>query len=98
MKVDWSTRVVFCTTLTGREITRIGDVFGLALDEDIAAETGQQVPQPIVEEVLREALEESPLARLMLGWRATSVTQDENVARVTIENDAGEIALLGAAT
>jgi 2-polyprenyl-6-methoxyphenol hydroxylase-like FAD-dependent oxidoreductase len=97
LKVDWSRDVVFCTTLTGREITRIGDVFGLSLDENIASESGQQVPQPIVEEVLREALDDSPLARLMLGWRATAVHQDANGARVTIVNGAGEIAVLDAA-
>jgi 2-polyprenyl-6-methoxyphenol hydroxylase-like FAD-dependent oxidoreductase len=97
LKVDWSKDVVFCTTLTGREITRIGDVFGLSLGEDIASETGQQIPQPIVEEVLREALDDSPLARLMLGWRATAVRHDANGARVTITNDVGEIAVLTAA-
>lgn len=96
MKVGWSKDVVFCTTLTGREITRIRDVFGLALDRDTAAETGQQIPQPILEEVLREELEASPLARLMFGWRATAVEQDAEAARVTIESRTGEIAVLEA--
>ncbi|WP_374947476.1 FAD-dependent monooxygenase [Agreia sp.] len=97
LKVEWSKDVVFCTTLTGREITRIGNVFGLALDEDTSPETGQQIPQPILEEVLREALAGSPRVRLMFAWRATAVQQGSDGARVMVESDAGEVAVLEAA-
>ena len=31
LKVAWSSDIVFCTTLTGREITRFHDAFGLGL-------------------------------------------------------------------
>ena len=43
LKVAWSSDIVFCTTLTGREITRFHDAFGLGLTGgDMAAEAGQQ--------------------------------------------------------
>src|SRR4051812_19863270 len=48
--------VVFVTGLFGHEITRFENAFGLWTTPcDIAAEAGQQAPQPLVEEVLREA-------------------------------------------
>jgi hypothetical protein len=40
LKVDWSSGVVFCATLTGREITRCHDAFGLGLAQStLVAET-----------------------------------------------------------
>ena len=56
--------VVFCTTLTGREITRFHGAFGLGLaGRDLVAEPGQQAPQPLVEQILRTAVQASPHAR-----------------------------------
>ena len=70
LKVDWSSDVVFCTTLTGREITRFHDAFGLGLAQtDVVAEPGQQAPQPLVEQILREAVDASEHATLVTGWR-----------------------------
>ena len=54
LTVGWSSDVVFCTTLTGREITRFHGAFGLGLaGRDLVAEPGQQAPQPLVEQILR---------------------------------------------
>ena len=54
--VAWSSDIVFCTTLTGREITRFHDAFGSGLTgSDMVAEPGQQAPQPLVEQILRRA-------------------------------------------
>ncbi|MFF0869426.1 FAD-dependent monooxygenase [Nonomuraea sp. NPDC003560] len=73
LAVSWSDEAVFTTGLLGREITRIGGCFGLDLTgSDLAAEPGQQVPQPIVEEVLREAAGDA----LLTGWRVTGLRED----------------------
>ena len=46
--------VVFCTHLFGHEITRFRDAFGLTVERrEEYAESGQQVPQPVVEQVLQ---------------------------------------------
>ena len=68
LPVRWSDEAVFCTGLTGREITRFDRCFGLDLTGcDLVAEPGQQVAQPVVEQVLREAVAASPLAGLRTG-------------------------------
>jgi len=53
LPVAWSQEVVFCTSLLGREITRIGDCFGLSPAPcDDFAESGQQIAQPLASEKL----------------------------------------------
>src|SRR5271165_1730285 len=57
LKVGWSQDVVFCTTLLGHEVTRFTHCFGLTPERsEVCAESGQQIAQPLVEEVLREAV------------------------------------------
>jgi FAD binding domain len=57
LPVAWSQRVTFCESLSGRRITDFDGAFGLTAARDGRfAESGQQVPQPVVEEVLREHL------------------------------------------
>jgi 2-polyprenyl-6-methoxyphenol hydroxylase-like FAD-dependent oxidoreductase len=69
LPVAWSQEVVFCTSLLGKEITRIQDCFGLATTRrEEFAEAGQQIPQPLVEQVLREAVSELPSVRFAAGW------------------------------
>ncbi len=90
LKVDWSSDVVFCTTLTGREITRIHDAFGLGLAQsDLVAEPGQQAPQPLVEQILREAADASGHAALLTGWRVTAATPNSSTVTVTIQDRDG---------
>src|SRR5688572_29607748 len=61
--------VVFCTGLAGHEITRFPEAFGLwTTPREIAAESGQQAPQSVVEEVLRDAAAELPTVTLLIGW------------------------------
>lgn len=87
LAVSWSDEAVFATSLLGREITRIGGCFGLDLvGSDQAAEPGQQVPQPIVEELLREAAGDA----LLTGWRVTGLVEDADGVTVTIESAGGE--------
>ncbi|MFC8381845.1 FAD-dependent monooxygenase [Nocardia sp. NPDC057272] len=68
LPVDWSDQAVFATALLGREITRFDKCFGLELGgSDRAAEPGQQIPQPAVEQVLRAAVATSEYAGLRTG-------------------------------
>ena len=61
LPVEHAQDVVFVTGLFGHEITRFENAFGLwTTPQEIAAESGQQAPQPLVEEVLREAAAELP--------------------------------------
>ncbi len=69
LKVDWSQDVVFCTTLLGHEVMRFKDCFGLSPQRsELFAESGQQIAQPLVEEVLREAVVDLNACQLCLGW------------------------------
>ena len=73
LKVDWSQDVVFCTTLLGHEVMRFTDCLGLSPQRtDVFAESGQQIAQPLVEEVLREAVSDLESCHLCLGWRSGS--------------------------
>ncbi len=79
--VAWSDQAIFCTSLLGREITRIDHCFGLELTgSDLVAEPGQQVAQPLVEQVLRDAIVTSPHANLLSGADVLSVGQDDGEA------------------
>ncbi|WP_116453662.1 FAD-dependent monooxygenase [Blastococcus litoris] len=82
--------VVFVTGLFGHEITRFENAFGLWTEpQAVAAEAGQQAPQPLVEEVLREAAAALPTVTLLVGWRATEVTDGVEAARATLEDPDG---------
>ncbi|HUC56894.1 MAG TPA: FAD-dependent monooxygenase [Streptosporangiaceae bacterium] len=77
LPVAWSQRVTFCESLTGRRITDFDHAFALYTEPDERfAEPGQQVPQPVVEDVLREHVSALPAARLRLGDRVESLEQD----------------------
>jgi 2-polyprenyl-6-methoxyphenol hydroxylase-like FAD-dependent oxidoreductase len=84
LKVGWSSDIVFCTTLTGREVYRFHDAFGLGLaGSDRVAEPGQQAPQPVVEQLLREVARADPQTTLVTGWRVTGAVQDGGRVLVT---------------
>jgi 2-polyprenyl-6-methoxyphenol hydroxylase-like FAD-dependent oxidoreductase len=68
LPVSWSQDVSFCTSFLGEEITRFTGVLGLADDGD-SPERGQQMPQYVLEEVLRDVVTKLPGADLRLGWR-----------------------------
>jgi hypothetical protein len=70
LKVAWSQRVTFCESLSGRRITDLDNAFGLTTRRDSRfAEPGQQVPQPVVEEVLRQHLSTPPPSGLAARTR-----------------------------
>lgn len=86
LPTSWSQDVVFCTSLTGRELSRFTGVLGLAPEGDRFPEIGQQAPQYVLEEVLREAVEELAPGRLVLGSRVVDVAEDDDLVTVTVED------------
>jgi 2-polyprenyl-6-methoxyphenol hydroxylase-like FAD-dependent oxidoreductase len=84
LPVAWSQEAVVCTSLLGQEITRFDDCFGLAPQQRPEfAESGQQVAQPIVEKVLREAVADLPTVTFAVGWSLRSLA--ENADAVVVE-------------
>ena len=82
--------VVFCTGLFGHEITRFPEAFGLwTQPRQIAAEAGQQAPQPDVEVLLRAAAAELPSVTLLVGSRVTAVVDGADGVRATVEGPDG---------
>ncbi len=91
LKVNWSQDVVFCTALLGYEVTRFTNCFGLTPQRtDMCAESGQQIAQPLVEEVLREAVSTLELCNLCLGWSLHTLHQHDDCIETTIINEQGE--------
>lgn len=93
----WSRTVVFCETLDGEVVTRFDDVFGLRAEPgDLVAEGGQQVAQPVVEEVLREHLLSTGLVELRLGERVTALRATGDAVTCEIERADGSTYRAGA--
>lgn len=87
LPVSWSQDVLFCTNLLGVELTRFPHAFGLHPERDERwAEPGQQVPQPIVERLLREAVAELPDVTLLTGVAVTAIDQDGEGVRARLSN------------
>ncbi len=91
LKVDWSQDVVFCITLLGHEVMRFTNCFGLSPQRtEVFAESGQQIAQPLVEEVLREAVITLKSCHLCLGWSLHTLHQHDDGVETTIMNEQGE--------
>ena len=91
LKVDWSQDVIFCTTLLGHEVMRFTDCLGLIPQRtETFAEAGQQIAQPLVEGVLREAVTDLESCQLCLGWSLDALKQQDDGVLVTIVNERGE--------
>lgn len=74
LPVSYSQDVAFCSRLNGYELTRFRNAFQLATGPyPLQPECGQQVPQPVVENVLRNAALNSDLITLQTGSRVTDV-------------------------
>ena len=100
LPVDWTTDIVFCTSLSGHELSRFTGVLGLAQEGDRFPEVGQQAPQYVLEELLREIVSELEPCTLLTGWRVTGVAQDGDRVLVAVDDGdrhrttvAGEYAL-----
>jgi 2-polyprenyl-6-methoxyphenol hydroxylase-like FAD-dependent oxidoreductase len=89
LPVSWSQDVSFCTTFLGQEITRFTGVLGLG-DDGHSPERGQQMPQYVLEEVLREVVTELPAVDLRLGWRLEALdAAGPGPVRVTLSDLGG---------
>jgi 2-polyprenyl-6-methoxyphenol hydroxylase-like FAD-dependent oxidoreductase len=87
---SWSDEVVFCSTLLGREVTRFNKCFGLHLaHDDLVAEGGQQVPQPLIEAVMREAVTASAAVDLVIGSTVESVMSLEDHVEANVRDEVG---------
>jgi 2-polyprenyl-6-methoxyphenol hydroxylase-like FAD-dependent oxidoreductase len=85
LPVSYAQDVVFCTGLFGHEITRFPEAFGLTVGRrEEYAEAGQQAPQNVVEEVLRDAAAELPAVTLLEGWRVAEVKDGADEVRATV--------------
>jgi 2-polyprenyl-6-methoxyphenol hydroxylase-like FAD-dependent oxidoreductase len=86
LPVSWSQAVIFADSLLGEEITRFSAAFGLRdRDKGLSSENGQQVPQPVVEEVLRATVRELETVTFLTGYRVTGIEQSDTNVRATIE-------------
>lgn len=91
LSATWSKDIVFCTSLTGYELSRFSGVLGLEAEGDRFPELGQQAPQYMLEELLREAVEELAPGSLLTGARLVGLEQDDREARVMITEESGEV-------
>jgi 2-polyprenyl-6-methoxyphenol hydroxylase-like FAD-dependent oxidoreductase len=90
LPIAWSQRVTFCESLSGRRITDFDNAFGLTTErDDRFAEAGQQVPQPVVEEVLRDHVRRLPGVDVRLGHAVTVLSQDDDGVTATVHDQAG---------
>ena len=96
LPVSFSTDIVFCTSLAGYELSRFSGVLGLALEGDRFPETGQQAPQYVLEELLREVADELEACSLAAGLRVGAVAQRDGTTEVTVLDEAGRSAIVGA--
>ena len=97
LKVAWSQRVIFCRSLSGARITEFDGAFGLTTERDSRfAEPGQQVPQPVVEQVLRAHLTGRPGVDLRFGHAVTALAQEDGRVTVTVRAADGAEYLLRA--
>lgn len=85
---QWSRRIAIYTALHGELITEFDDVFGLSAEpSDVFAESGQQVPQPVIEQVLRQHVRDSGLVDLRVGERVVDVREGADTVTCLIERD-----------
>ncbi|HTT53685.1 MAG TPA: FAD-dependent monooxygenase [Streptosporangiaceae bacterium] len=97
LPVAWSQRVTFCESLSGARITDFEGAFGLTTERDERfAEAGQQVPQPVVEEVLRGHVSGQPGVELRLGHAVTALDQRDGTVVVTVRDGSGAAYQVGA--
>ena len=87
--VSWSQSVMAATSLTGPELTRFDDCLGLSPTRvEAFAEPSQQIPQPAVEQVLRDVAGELDDVKLALGSSMRSLTEaDDGVVVEAADED-----------
>ena len=84
----WSQDIAFCTSLLGTEITRFTGVLGLS-DEGVSPELGQQAPQYVLEEMLREIAGRSGTCTFLVGCRVTCLDLRDDSVEVQVQHPDG---------
>jgi 2-polyprenyl-6-methoxyphenol hydroxylase-like FAD-dependent oxidoreductase len=84
----WSQDVAFCTSLLGSEIARFTGVLGLS-DEGVSPELGQQAPQYVLEEMLREIITDQPTCTFLVGYRVSDLNCRDDSVEVTVRHADG---------
>ena len=97
LPVAWSQDIVFCTSLVGHELSRFRGVLGLGDEGDRFAELGQQAPQYVLEELLRDVVGELPSVTLATGSRLVGLEQDDGEVRTTLADHAGGRSVISSA-
>lgn len=88
LPTSWSQDVSFRTHLDGEEVYRFRGVFGLTDPDDVSPELGQQLPQYVLEELLREVAVDAGVT-LLRGCRVGAVAQDERGVDVEVASPDG---------
>lgn len=77
LRPAWNRRATFCTSLGGVEIASFDDIFAIRAErDDDFAECGQQITQPLLEDVLRDAVSGNELITFLVGVTVVTVSQD----------------------
>lgn len=88
LPVAWSQDAVFCTSLLGAEITRFHGCFGLSPERvDLFAESGQQIAQPLVERVMRDAVNGLGSVTALFGQRVTGIAETDTHVDVELDSE-----------
>jgi 2-polyprenyl-6-methoxyphenol hydroxylase-like FAD-dependent oxidoreductase len=89
--VSYAQDVVFCTGPFGHEITRFRNAFALTTGRrEEFAESSQQVPQPIVERLLRAHAADLPTVRLLIGGRVVTLHDGDTHVSARVVTPPGE--------
>lgn len=74
LSAEFSEDVIFCSSLTGFELKRFRHAFQVDRNRyELQPEGGQQVSQPVVEEVLRNGVAQADVAQLATGIRLVEI-------------------------
>jgi 2-polyprenyl-6-methoxyphenol hydroxylase-like FAD-dependent oxidoreductase len=91
LPAEFSTEIAFVTNLLGHEITRFSNVFFTAPSGDPRfAEPGQQVPQYVLEPVLKARAARCPDVQFLDGHRVEGFTQHANGVDVLVRGAEGQ--------
>lgn len=84
---DYPSDIVFCTRLNGPQLARIQNAFNCSPEKnDLYSESGQWVPQFVLEEVLRAYAVTLPGVEVRFNTDYVSAEQDEQGVTATVRN------------
>lgn len=91
LPVAWAQRVTVCESLSGPRILDFDESFGLSTERlSYAAEFGQQIPQPVLEEVMRTHVSGLDPVELRLGHQVLDLESQGEGWLATVQDSHGE--------